>query len=47
MKSSMLGNRPETVSRRGRTNCGGLEKEAMILNELGTGQIALTLKKKM
>lgn len=47
MKSSMLGNRPETVRKRGRTNCGGLEKEAMTLNELRTGQVALTLTKKL
>lgn len=48
MKSSMLGNRPETVRKRGGgTNCGRLEKEAMTLNELGIGQVALTLTKKM
>lgn len=45
MISSMLGNRPETVRKRGRTNCGGLEKEAMTLNELRIGQVALTLIK--
>lgn len=45
MISSMLGNRPETVRERGRTNCGGLEKEAMTLNELRIGQVALTLIK--
>lgn len=29
----MLGNRPETVRKRGSTNCEGLEKEATTLTE--------------
>lgn len=34
------------MRKRGRTNCGGLEKKAMTLNELGTSQVSLTLKKR-
>lgn len=45
MISSMLGNRPETVRERGRKTWGGLEKEAMTLNELRIGHVAFTLIK--
>lgn len=47
MKSSMLGNRPETVRKRGTTNCGGLEKEAMTLNELRVSCLNTHIKEKL
>lgn len=43
MKSSMLGTKPETVRKRGeQTGEGSVEKEAMTLNELRNGRLALT-----